>query len=390
MVLELNSTDYKNLKTNYSEPNIISRISGNEYLIDNASVTNFYFDGNVANLTKTITPTYSNLITRFGSGTLSTIFTLGLPFRWGRSEVLFISGDLTAEINDVIYDKNSISINYELDYDTYKKSQMDFINGGNYNINGISAFSSIRTNEYLQNKDGGGIRQPQTTSNNLFPHPKAILDYAQFGFTTAISEIYCNFVATQFTIKNIVVDSINGKTTVTFHYAIPVWYGWNYYREQLFANVWDNNLNVVKTITLSVQANTINITENDFEYGNINEEPYSLESNEFLQYMNGDDEEDKLSYDIAQEIFTKTEKNRMIVTFDLHRLERYAFDGGTDTRYISSRDRIKIKDELGNYIGQYYDSSGTLIVPEFEVIRANGKWDGRFYKEIVAKEVYNE
>ena len=27
-----------------------------------------------------------------------------------------------------------------------------------------------------------------------------------------------------------------------------------------------------------------------------------------LQYENGDDEEDKLSYDIAQEIFTKTEK----------------------------------------------------------------------------------
>ena len=60
------------------------------------------------------------------------------------------------------------------------------------------------------------------------------------------------------------------------------------------------------------------------------------------------------------------------------------WDGDGNLRFIRSRDRIKIKDELGNYLGAYYDDSGNEIIPEFEVIRANGKWDGKFYKEIIA------
>ena len=147
---------------------------------------------------------------------------------------------------------------------------------------------------------------------------------------------------------------------------------------------------MVRLINFKVRANTISVNENTFDYGNFDEEPYALESNEFLQYENGESVEDRMSYNVSQEIFEKTERNRMLVSFNLFRLDKLDWDGDGNLRFIRSRDRIKIKDELGNYLGVYYDDSGNEIIPEFEVIRANGKWDGKFYKEIVAKQVFTE
>ena len=383
MVLDINSKDYNNLRTDYSDPNIIGRVQGSEFLIDDASVVNFYFDGNPSITTKTITPIYTNQITRFGE---ARIFLLGFPYMFARSEVFFTSGYLSAEIDEVIYDKNSISIDYEIDYDTYKTSSR-LIDGSNYNIS-VSAFSSLRNNNNLQNKDSGGNRTPQVLQNELYAHPKAVIDYAQFGFSTAKIDAYANFVLTQFNVENITVDNLTGKTTVLIKYALPIWYGWNDYREQLFANRLDNWLNVVRTFGIKIRANTINVVESAFDYGNLNEEPYALESNEFLQYTNGEPIEDRMSYETAQEIFEKTERNRMLVSFNLFRLDKLDWDGDGNLRYIRSRDRIKIKDELGNYLGAYYDDSGNEIIPEFEIIGANGKWDGKFYKEIIAKQVY--
>ena len=54
-----------------------------------------------------------------------------------------------------------------------------------------------------------------------------------------------------------------------------------------------------------MSANTINVNESSFDYGNFNEEPYALESNEFLQYENGEPVEDRMSYNVSQEIFEK-------------------------------------------------------------------------------------
>ena len=54
----------------------------------------------------------------------------------------------------------------------------------------------------------------------------------------------------------------------------------------------------------------------------------------------------------------------MLVSFNLFRLDKLDWDGDGNVRFIRSRDRIKIKDELGNYLGVYYDDGGNEIIPE--------------------------
>lgn len=396
MVLDINSKDYNNLRTDYSDPNIINRVQGSEFLIDDAGVVDFYFNNNPSQKEYVITPSYVE--NKPNISLLNYDFWQGWGLFAGKDEGLgiraegaSITGTISATIEEVIYDKNSISVDFQIDYDTYKFGGGLLFNDFIFDYTNIGSnvfhYHKIINNNNLQNKDSSDNRVSQILDNSIFERKPAKTHYAKWGLNE-------NKTVSVDSGLNINITNINvlpaGQTQVTFEYRIPIWYGWNEFDcpwHGLSAS-YQYYLNVVRLINFKVRANTISVNENTFDYGNFNEEPYALESNEFLQYTNGEPIEDRMSYETSQEIFEKTERNRMLVSFNLFRLDKLDWDGDGNLRFIRSRDRIKIKDELGNYLGAYYDDSGNEIIPEFEVIRANGKWDGKFYKEIVAKQVY--
>lgn len=388
MVLEISSKDYNNLRTDYSDQNIISRVQGTEFLIDDASVVNFdIIPNSLIDSSGTIIPSLppsGNPNINFAWAEAGWYFITRRVH--GRAEGITISGSFSAKINEVIYDANNISVDYEIDYDSYY-SENEIILSNNYKSNQF-VYNAIRSNAYLVNKDEHGNRIPQILNNSNFDMNTGSV-YAQFLWANKESSYRVNLTS-NISVSNIVVNTLTGETTVTINFRLPLWYGYNIYKTWVTNSEFKNYLNVLNKIKFRVRANTINVTENTFDYGDFAEDPYALESNEFLQYQNGEPLEDRMSYNVSQEIFEKTERNRMLVSFNLFRLDKLDWGGDGNLRFIRSRDRIKIKDELGNYLGVYYDSSGNEIIPEFEVVRANGKWDGKFYKEIIAKQVYIE
>jgi len=386
MVLDINSKDYNNLKTNYSDQNIINRLQGSEFLIDDSSSVPFdIIPNSIINSSGVVTPS----LPPSGNSSRNSAWAEA-GWYWilrrvhGRAEGITISGSFSATINEVIYDTNNISVDYEIDYDSYY-SEDEIILDNNYLSNQF-IYNAIRNGTYLVNKDVNNNRVPQILDNSNFDINTGSV-YAQFLWANKESSYRVNLTSS-ISINNIVVNTLTGETTVTINFRLPLWYGYNIYKTWVTNSEFKNYLNVLNKITFKVRANTINTTENSFDYGDFAEDPYALESNEFLQYQNGEPLEDRMSYNVSQDIFEKTERNRMLVSFNLFRLDKLDWDGNGNLRFIRSRDRIKIKDELGNYLGAYYDDSGNEIIPEFEVVRANGKWDGKFYKEIIAKQVF--
>ena len=101
------------------------------------------------------------------------------------------------------------------------------------------------------------------------------------------------------------------------------------------------------------------------------------------------------SYLSSQKILDGASKNRMIVSFDLLNCTPRQFEqNGTDingvptyeTRQLKTGDLIKLKDPNNNFLGEYYDDSGNLIIPYFEIISYHGRWDGAFHAEIICKQ----
>lgn len=90
---------------------------------------------------------------------------------------------------------------------------------------------------------------------------------------------------------------------------------------------------------------------------------------------------------IAQEIINAYKTDRLIATFDLINNRKYEIDG--ETRYLRAGDRIKIKDLEGKYLSSSSETSNESVGNDFEIIKANSKYDGFYYREIVAKEILN-
>lgn len=76
-----------------------------------------------------------------------------------------------------------------------------------------------------------------------------------------------------------------------------------------------------------------------------------------------------------------------IATFDLINNRKYEIDG--ETRYLRAGDRIKIKDLEGKYLSSSSETSSESVGNDFEIIKANSKYDGFYYREIVAREILN-
>lgn len=392
--------DYANFNTTFSDLNIIRGANGGEYFIDGASSVAFTIQpNNIVNENGEIFPEQhfvDGAPTEFGgfiagSEKHDTIY--NVQNRTYRKELGYISGEVIAHTSDVIYDINSISVDVAVEYDTYQASNTQFSGPIIYYDNAYA-----NTFVYSLIYDSQNLKQNESNvqvENSLPNKPAKISVYDLHNVINGSTNREYNLDNKQRISRPQILSVSDEGTTIKFTFKLLVWSGFNEVSVYLVPTINNLLLNVAKKITLSINANTITTEENEFSYLSENsqsfntDEPYELERNELFQYTKEQPIEERLSYAVANKIFDKTNINRQIVSFDLLKIKKYGFvdgAGNTTVRYLQSRDKIKIKDEKGQWLGAYNDASGNEVVPDFEVVKCENKWNGKFYKHIVCKQ----
>ena len=383
--------DYANFNTTFSDLNIIRSAKGGEYLVDGASSVSFNIVGNdIINDNGEIYPErhfINSMPKKFGG-----FLAKSEDYYWGlinltyRKELGYISGQVVAHTTDVIYDSNSIGVDVSVQYDRYQVKNNNILYKNNAYENTF-VYSLIYDSSNLsdENKD---LQAQWSLPNdpvrywnkaNIFHH-----HYSEF-----------NLDNNQY-VSNARITSVSENgTTVQVDFKFLIWSGHNDLTANPFSSDSTLFLDVANKIILSIKANTIETQENKFDYTSLDsqsfntDEAYELESNELLQYTKDQPAEERMSYNLSSKIFDKTNINRQIVSFDLLKVEKYTFidnSGNETSRYLQSRDKIKITDENGKWFGAYNDSNGKEIVPFFEIVKCENKWNGKFYKHIVCKQ----
>lgn len=392
--------DYVNFNTTFSDLNIIRGANGSEYLVDGTSSVAFTIQpNNIVNENGEIFPEQhfvDGAPTEFGgfiagSSKLDTIY--NSQNRTYRKELGYISGEVIAHTSNVIYDINSISVDVAVEYDTYR--------GSNTQVSGpILYYNNAFANTFVYSLiyDSRNLKEDESNvqvENSLPNKPAKISIYELYNAIKGNTYREYNLDNRQRISRPQILSVSDEGTTIKFTFKLLVWSGFNEVSVYLVPTFNDLFLNVAKKITLRINANTITTEENEFSYLSENsqsfntDEPYELERNELFQYTKNQPIEERLSYAVANKIFDKTNINRQIVSFDLLKIKKYGFvdgAGNTTVRYLQSRDKIKIKDEKGQWLGAYNDNDGNEVVPYFEVVKCENKWNGKFYKHIVCKQ----
>lgn len=433
----IDATQYTNLVTTYSEKNNIDNIKGTEYRITGTELIDFTFADNnpyvdesglmtinyVQHNDNDTTPTYSfagindsafpfdNLSwdydqashvvnDLYGTRTTSNL----------RTENYVLQGTLHASTTEVIQDINSIAASCTIKYNSYHfhtgQPDQQIITQTNMNRNTQNpVFEIIRTQQYQvnkqQNMDGEWETTEQTVENSSIPYQQSTYTYQS---PTGVIYSYVRELKYQPALcelsKPRVTVSDSG-TSVDVDYKITIWFGatdvviaeWGVFTQAKF---YDYYLDNIVEIQFQVQGKSIQTEENEFKYGDGQYKEYELETNELMQYMEGQDYTTRQSYITSEKMLDQTQINRMIVSFDLldcSKIVDYVVREGSDTeepvvmkRFLDTGDLIKLKDQNDNFIGQYYDDNGTLVTPYFEIISYHGRWDGTFHVEIVCKQ----
>ena len=431
-VTEINATQYTNLQTTYSEKNNIDNIKGVEYKVNGTEVIDFQFQAgnNMVNEDGQInigytehTDTGTTPTSSFDNINGNPISSNNLRFRqlgWRafqgddqghwflRKEDYILKGTFRAYTTEVIQDIDTISVSCELTYNTYhyetSNPSNQILTLSNYtNMSTNPTYEVMRTpsnqvNVY-EDTDGNMQTQTQTTETKITSSPSNIR-WRVIGFLENGYESAGEMPSILELSKPRIVSNDDSGVVVEIDYQISIWYAYN---EILItqwgvanAHYFNYYLNNVTSVQFKVQANGISTTENQFKYGDGQYKEYELESNDLMQYEENQSYEDRQSYKTAQKMLDATQINRMIVSFDLLDLRKIVAETirPADTnneaviinRYLNTGDLIKIKDQNDEYIGQYYDDSGNLVIPDFEIISYHGHWDGTFHVEVVCKQ----
>ena len=391
MAITLTGNDYADLLISYSDLNIISDLSGSEYNITTAETTNFdIIENEIVSNEGVVTPTYSKGFVHPSYGFVDRV--VGYD-AYIRAEAAQVRGTIRASIDSPILDVNNIAVSCSIDYDTYKK-EGEFINSSNFSSY-ESVYIDLMDNQYLVNKDDDGNRTSQKLEDNQFlPVKKASAKSVALGIievskNEAEYPSYTNYIS-----RPKLISTTEDGSVVEFSFNICKYYGYNQDEIRLFGATRENYLNVINTIKFSIQAQTIEANENKFVKSslesNIKTKEYEMESNELLQYDLQEPEDDRLSTKLANKIFKKTDINRQIISFKLLKNKKYEFQDGDNVveRYLDVGDEIYIKDELGEYVGLYYDKYGVQIRPKYEIISYEPEWEGVYVVNIEAKQIY--
>lgn len=142
-------------------------------------------------------------------------------------------------------------------------------------------------------------------------------------------------------------------------------------------------MKVVK-VEINVSGFTVSKEEVKSEEGD-GECVLELQTNELMQQSVTSSPSYISFSDTADEIINAYKDDRLIASFDLVNNRKILIDG--EERYLRAGDKIKIKGLDGAFVSSQNNDTG--IGNDFEIIKANTKYEGFFYRQITAKEILN-
>lgn len=385
VITTLTAYDYKDLKQENSEKNIINQTFGDEYIIDLAQTTNIT-DINDASTEFNITP--------LGGGN----YVNGYEYQSGRAQGIFVgqslysrneyyrhSGSFTIETDEIITDTNSIAVKLTLEYDKYRDENDNHLSDSNYSSY-LSAYKSIYSNVYKTNTS----KLNATTNLPYETGGMRIITFSLFGIgeTQMLSENYpTNYIS--YRVKKLANDHYQ----ITVYYNVVTWWGKSWAEGDKWGQSKSCDLWVATKLKFTLTANTVSAREVEFEYARDESQNYSnavgknynIDSNEFIQTDENTSPAQRTSYALSNEIFNAFDTDRAIVSFTLLNCEKYLIDG--EYRYLRSEDLIYIQDENDELISDEINANGELVPSVFEIIKARPIWDGTFSMEIVCRKV---
>lgn len=385
VITTLTAYDYKDLKQENSEKNIINQTFGDEYIIDLAQTTNIT-DINDASTEFDITP--------LGGGN----YVNGYEYQSGRAQGIFVgqslysrneyyrhSGSFTIETDEIITDTNSIAVKLTLEYDKYRDENDNHLSDSNYSSY-LSAYKSIYSSTYKTNTS----KLNATTNLPYETGGMRIITFSLFGIgeTQMLSENYpTNYIS--YRVKKLTNDHYQ----ITVYYNIVTWWGKSWAEGDKWGQSKSCDLWVATKLKFALTANTVSAREVEFEYARDESQNYSnavgknynIDSNEFIQTDENTSPAQRTSYALSNEIFNAFDTDRAIVSFTLLNCEKYLIDG--EYRYLRSEDLIYIQDENDELISDEINANGELVPSVFEIIKARPIWDGTFSMEIVCRKV---
>lgn len=384
----LTAADYSNLQQNYSEKNIINQTNGNEFIISTASKTTLV-DINNRSTNVTVANVTSWTPTSRVTGEFGWYNRVGQEYlAYLREEWIYTSGFFWIETDQIIADKNSVSINWQLKYDNYLDDHAVPFTSADYN-NEYARYASIAYSNWKQNHDG------YVTASEELPYEHAIQETSrewwEFFWGANTTPVSSSFPENSVTFS--VTKLANNHYKIVVNYRIVTWWGFNYVKGNVHGltesrkQVFDT-----KEIDFTLTANTVAATEVEFNYsrpanlrGGAKGKNYEMESNEFLQTNENTSPSARPSAIVSAEIFDKFDNDRMIVSFLLLNCEKYIVDN--NSRYLQAEDLIYIKDENGQYLGEDLDATGEITPSVFEVVKTRPIWDGTFSMEVTCRQI---
>lgn len=379
VITTITARDYSNLKQVYSEKNIVNSTSGNEYIIETSNATNVpNIDGTPVNVQIPELKEGDTALAWASKAVGLTSATSGTKL-YLREEFNTYLDDIVIETDKIIENINSISIKLRISYDKYVNNAF-LVNDSNRAGN-ITVFSGLISEEYKENKDGYLIAE------NALPFEHGVAKGTLSGDVTASS----SFPPNNWSITSNKLS--NGNYQIVITPRIVTWWGKNNSEYKAFGGgaTDTNTLLVARVLNFTITANTVTERQVEFNYKrelsafeSTQGKNYPINGNEFLQTENEAEIEDKQSYILSQEIFSKFDTDRTILSFLLLNCEKYWVDG--EQRYLQAEDLIYIQDENDQYIGTETTSEGE-IPGIFEVIKTRPIWDGTFTMEVTCRRI---
>ena len=379
--------DYRDLKQEYSEKNIINQTCGTEFIIDVAS-TKTIEDINQKSQEINITPLGGgDRITGFGYSEVEVRGIFVKQVIQGRDEYYRTNGTFSIETDEIITDVNNVSVDTTLYYDKYYENA-DYVTSANMgSIN--SVYKPMMKDSNKQNKDG------YLTASEALPYEHSVVTGRRIAFVdwwNASFDVTGSFPKNTISVK--CQKLTNDHFKITINYSVVTWWGKNNTKADKWAQRENNaTLWAVKKIGFRISANTVESREIEFDYkrdedidfGNAIGKNYEIESNEFLQTDENQSFDTRRSYALSKEIFDKFDQDRTIITFTLLNCEKYLIDG--NYRYLRAEDLIYIQGENEELLGDEINSNGEMVTGVFEIIKTRPIWDGTFSMEVACRKV---
>lgn len=389
MAVIIDKSQYRNLSCKLGKKNYINTVKGVEYKIDVASNDTFSEGGKEVTPAQLSSINYTNNrgykieISPLGAGLIIT------DRIYLRNEVTYIRGSYTFSLTGKTLTNytNAVRANYTLEYKSYE-STTNLINETNY-VKSSRVFSAIKSDinrpEGSYDEDAGAYRECDGSTSGMIPHGEA--QTTGIGLTKNHTCPTCSIPAQYCNVVFLRKETPSGSVNPVYHYRVDFCFvissGWNVTDVNFWmTKSYSNYYHEVSKIIISVVGTTVSKEDVEVSVGGSDEHGakiLELQTNELMQSSSSTS---ALSFtDVANEIISAYKENRLIVTFDLVNNRKHSIDGVE--RFLRAGDRIKITDLAGNYIS----SQGTIVGNDFEIIKANSKWDGFYYKEITAKEI---